>query len=235
MYAVMIMAGIVVAVVISERRLRARGFPNGTALDLVVWAVPCGIVGARLYHVITDWKTYFGAGGDPVRALYIWQGGLGIWGAIAGGGLGVYIAARRRHLSFVVVAAGATVTHDPLPTVTGMPTELRQLFTNLVGNAVKFRGDEPVHVHVSAAREGSMWRFSVADNGIGHRPCPSRADLRGVHPAPSRPVPGHRHRPRDLQEGRRTPRRAHLGRVATRYGATFRFTLPAADNDQGDR
>ena len=104
MYAVMTMAGIVVAVVISERRLRARGFPNGTAVDLVVWAVPCGIVGARLYHVITDWKTYFGAGGDPVRALYIWQGGLGIWGAIAGGGLGVYIAARRRHLSFVVVA-----------------------------------------------------------------------------------------------------------------------------------
>ena len=104
MYAVMIMAGIVVAVVISERRLRARGFPNGTAVDLVVWAVPCGIVGARLYHVITDWKTYFGAGGDPVRALYIWQGGLGIWGAIAGGALGVYIAARRRHLSFVVVA-----------------------------------------------------------------------------------------------------------------------------------
>ena len=104
MYAVMIMAGIVVAVVISERRLRARGFPNGTAVDLVVWAVPCGIVGARLYHVITVWKTYFGAGGDPVRALYIWQGGLGIWGAIAGGGLGVYIAARRRHLSFVVVA-----------------------------------------------------------------------------------------------------------------------------------
>ena len=69
-----------------------------------MWAVSCGVVGARLYHVVTDWKTYFGAGGDPVRALYIWQGGLGIWGAIAGGALGVYIAARRRHLSFVVVA-----------------------------------------------------------------------------------------------------------------------------------
>jgi len=69
-----------------------------------------------------------------------------------------------------IVAAGATVTHDPLPTVTGMRTGLRQLFTNLFGNAVKFRGDEPVQVHVSAARDGPMWLFSVADNGIGIDP-----------------------------------------------------------------
>ena len=106
MYAVMIIIGIVVAVVISERRFVARGFPKGTALDLVVWAVPFGIVGARLYHVITDWQTYFGASRtrEPVEALYIWQGGLGIWGAIAGGALGVYIAARRKHLSFADIA-----------------------------------------------------------------------------------------------------------------------------------
>ena len=106
MYAVMIIIGIVVAVVICERRFVARGFPKGTALDLVVWAVPFGIVGARLYHVITDWQTYFGANRtrEPIEALYIWQGGLGIWGAIAGGALGVYIAARRKHLSFADVA-----------------------------------------------------------------------------------------------------------------------------------
>ncbi len=106
MYAVMIIIGIVVAVVISERRLVSRGFAKGTALDLVVWAVPFGIVGARLYHVITDWQTYFGANRtrEPIEALYIWQGGLGIWGAIAGGALGVYIAARRKHLSFVDIA-----------------------------------------------------------------------------------------------------------------------------------
>ncbi|MGZ4665506.1 MAG: prolipoprotein diacylglyceryl transferase [Frankiaceae bacterium] len=110
MYAVMIIIGIVVAVVICERRFVARGFPKGTALDLVVWAVPFGIVGARLYHVITDWQTYFGAvrTRQPVEALYVWQGGLGIWGGIAGGALGVYIAARRKHLSFADLAdAGA--------------------------------------------------------------------------------------------------------------------------------
>ena len=68
-------------------------------------------MGARL-HVITDWKPYFGAGGDPMKAPCIWQGGLGIWGAIAGGALGVYISARRRHLYFVVMADAVT----PAPT-----------------------------------------------------------------------------------------------------------------------
>ena len=51
---------------------------------MAVWAVPFGIVGARIYHVITSPEDYFGAGGDPIRALYIWEGGLGIWGAVAG-------------------------------------------------------------------------------------------------------------------------------------------------------
>ena len=55
-----------------------------------------GIIGGRIYHVITSPQAYFGAGGDPVRAFYIWQGGLGIWGAITLGGVGAYIGCRRR-------------------------------------------------------------------------------------------------------------------------------------------
>jgi light-regulated signal transduction histidine kinase (bacteriophytochrome) len=66
-----------------------------------------------------------------------------------------------------ILAAGATVTHDLLPTVRGVRTELRQLFTNLVSNAVKFRGEKPVLVHVGVHRSGAMWCFSVTDNGIG--------------------------------------------------------------------
>jgi prolipoprotein diacylglyceryl transferase len=58
--------------------------------------VPFGIVGGRLYHVLTTPEPYFGAGGDPVRAFAIWEGGLGIWGAIALGGVGAWIGCRRR-------------------------------------------------------------------------------------------------------------------------------------------
>ena len=68
----------------------------GAVIDIAVWAVPFGLVGGRLYHVVTDWQTYFGPGGDPLRALRIWDGGLGIWGAVALGGVGAWIGCRRR-------------------------------------------------------------------------------------------------------------------------------------------
>ncbi|PRY17974.1 prolipoprotein diacylglyceryl transferase [Kineococcus rhizosphaerae] len=94
-YALCIVAGIVLGVLVAERRWRAKGGRQDFILDVAVWAVPLGVVGARLYHVITSPQAYFGAGGDPVRALYVWEGGLGIWGAIAGGALGAWIACRR--------------------------------------------------------------------------------------------------------------------------------------------
>jgi light-regulated signal transduction histidine kinase (bacteriophytochrome) len=65
---------------------------------------------------------------------------------------------------------GATVTNDDLPTVRADPTQLVQVFQNLVGNAVKFGGEEPPRVHVSAERRGREWVFSVKDNGIGIDP-----------------------------------------------------------------
>jgi prolipoprotein diacylglyceryl transferase len=99
-YALCIIAGIVVGMVIANRRWRARG---GTAEGLetvLVAAIPCGIIGARLYHVLTDYQLYFGAGRNPVDALKIWNGGLGIWGAVAGGVAGAYVVARRRGIHF---------------------------------------------------------------------------------------------------------------------------------------
>jgi prolipoprotein diacylglyceryl transferase len=103
-YALCIIAGIVVAVWLGERRWVARGGKQGQIGDIAVWAVPFGIVGGRLYHVITDNGKYFGEGQDPVSALYIWQGGLGIWGAIALGGVGAYIGARRAGIKFLPMA-----------------------------------------------------------------------------------------------------------------------------------
>jgi prolipoprotein diacylglyceryl transferase len=95
-YALCIIAGIALACWISEKRWVARGGAPGDVLDIAVWAVPFGIVGGRLYHVVTTPEPYFGEGGDPLRAVAIWEGGLGIWGAIALGGVGAWIACRRR-------------------------------------------------------------------------------------------------------------------------------------------
>jgi prolipoprotein diacylglyceryl transferase len=94
-YALCILAGIAVAVWITGRRMVERGHPAEKALDISAWAVPFGILGGRIYHVITTPDPYFGEGGNPVHALYIWEGGLGIWGAIALGTLGAWIGARR--------------------------------------------------------------------------------------------------------------------------------------------
>jgi len=99
-YALCIIAGIVVGGIIASRRWRARGGTADTLELVIAVAIPCGIVGARLYHVITDYQLYFGPGRDPLDALKIWNGGLGIWGAVAGGVLGGYLVARRKQVRF---------------------------------------------------------------------------------------------------------------------------------------
>ncbi len=103
-YALCIIAGVVVAIWLGERRWVARGGKPGQVGDIAIWAVPFGLVGGRLYHVATDYQLYFGEGESPIRALYVWQGGLGIWGAIALGALGAYIGARRTGVKFLPLA-----------------------------------------------------------------------------------------------------------------------------------
>ena len=95
-YALCIILGVVAAVVIGERRWVARGGTRGVVTDVATIAVPFGIVGARIYHVITSPAPYLD---DPVRALFVWQGGLGIPGGIAGGFLAAYVLCRRRGVS----------------------------------------------------------------------------------------------------------------------------------------
>ena len=106
-YALCIIVGIVVAIWWADRRFVARGGAPGTVVDIAVYAVPFGLIGGRLYHVLTDWSKYFGEGGDPAAAFKIWQGGLGIWGAISLGALGAWIGARRKGVPLTAVADAA--------------------------------------------------------------------------------------------------------------------------------
>lgn len=96
-YALFIIAGIVVALMIGDRRWAARGGQRGVIYDIALWVVPFGLIGGRLYHLATDWRTYWGPGGAGLSAaVRIWDGGLGIWGAVALGVLGAWIGCRRR-------------------------------------------------------------------------------------------------------------------------------------------
>jgi prolipoprotein diacylglyceryl transferase len=103
-YALCIIAGIVVALWWGERRWIARGGTKGTVTDIAVFAVPFGLVGGRLYHVMTDYYRYFGPGKHPLDALKIWDGGLGIWGAIALGAVGALIGCRRKGIPLPAMA-----------------------------------------------------------------------------------------------------------------------------------
>lgn len=103
-YALCIIAGIAVAVWIGSRRWQDRGGLPGQVTDISLWAVPFGIVGGRIYHVITDPELYFLPGRNPWNAFAIWDGGLGIWGAVALGALGAWIGCRRAKVSFIAYA-----------------------------------------------------------------------------------------------------------------------------------
>jgi prolipoprotein diacylglyceryl transferase len=104
-YALLIVAGIIIAVWFGGKRYVARGGRPGTITDIAIWAVPFGIIGGRLYHVVTDNQLYFGPDGKGLAAAFrIWDGGLGIWGAVALGALGAWIGARRAGVALPPVA-----------------------------------------------------------------------------------------------------------------------------------
>ncbi|MEU0544824.1 prolipoprotein diacylglyceryl transferase [Nocardia sp. NPDC005978] len=93
-YALCIIIGIIAAIWWGEKRWQQRGGQQGMVLDVAMFAVPFGLIGGRLYHVATDWQKYFGENGHPIDALKIWEGGLGIWGAVLLGGIGAWIGCR---------------------------------------------------------------------------------------------------------------------------------------------
>lgn len=109
-YALCIIAGVALAIWLGNKRF-VSAFPgaDGVVADIAIFAIPAGVIGGRLYHVLTSPEDYFGAQGQPLDALKIWQGGLGIWGAIALGTVFAYLAykhiARSRELpSFLYFA-----------------------------------------------------------------------------------------------------------------------------------
>jgi len=144
------------------------------------------------------------------------------------------LAKVRSNLAVAIKESGAVVRHDGLPTVRGNPTQLTQLFQNLIGNAVKFRGADPPEIRLFAERRGDEWLFSVSDNGIGI--APEYSDrvfviFQRLH-------------------GRNTYSGTGMGlaickRIVTRHGgriwveprpgggSIFRFTLPAAGPPSG--
>lgn len=99
-YALCILAGIVAAIWVTGRRLADRGYKSEDALNVAWWAVPFGIIGGRIYHLITSPQAYFGDGGHPLNAVKIWNGGLGIWGAVALGAVGAWIGCRKYGVPF---------------------------------------------------------------------------------------------------------------------------------------
>lgn len=93
-YALCLMSGMVLAWWLGSRRWVARGGKADTFETIVLWAIPLGIVGARIYHVLTHWEDYFAPGRNPLSALFIWEGGIAIFGSLMGGALGAWIACR---------------------------------------------------------------------------------------------------------------------------------------------
>jgi prolipoprotein diacylglyceryl transferase len=111
-YALFILIGIAVAVVIGSQRLKARGGRAGAILDIAIWAVPFGIIGGRIFHVLTHWSFYFGEGKDLTKVFAIWEGGLAIYGALILGTVGAYIGSRSagvRFLSFIDAIAPGVI------------------------------------------------------------------------------------------------------------------------------
>ncbi len=104
-YGIFIALGIAAATWLTSRELERRDYDGALALDALFFVVPPGFIGARIYHVITDWDLY---AGDPFPAVFeVWSGGLGIYGAVAGGFLGLLAFGWYRGVSPLTVADAA--------------------------------------------------------------------------------------------------------------------------------
>jgi prolipoprotein diacylglyceryl transferase len=103
-YALAILSGIIVALFIVNQRLTKRGGEPWIIIDVTLWGIAFGIIGARLWHVVTHPDDYFGAGKDLIKILYVWEGGVAIFGTLLGGALGYWIGCRIAGLRFLSVA-----------------------------------------------------------------------------------------------------------------------------------
>ena len=103
-YALFILLGIALAIWIGSRRFKQRGGEAGMILDIALWAVPFGIVGGRIFHVLTHWDYYFYAGADLTKVFAVWEGGLAIFGALVLGSVGAFIGARTAGIKFLAFA-----------------------------------------------------------------------------------------------------------------------------------
>lgn len=100
-YGLMVALGVLVAAWLFSQRFVKRGHSPELASSAIVWAVVAGLIGSRIYHVITDWRTYQGNWGESWQ---IWQGGLGIPGAVIAAAAVLWVWARQRNIAFTDVA-----------------------------------------------------------------------------------------------------------------------------------
>lgn len=99
-YSVLMVTGICAACLLASREEKRLALPRDTVIDLALWLIPSGVVGARLYYVFFAWETF---APNPISILYIWRGGLAIYGAIIGGALAALIFSRRRKLPLLLL------------------------------------------------------------------------------------------------------------------------------------
>lgn len=99
-YALFILVGIIVAIVMGGARLKKRGGSYGAVVDIALWAVPFGIIGGRIFHVLTHLNDYFYEGSDFTAIFRIWEGGLAIYGALILGSVGAWLGARAAGIRF---------------------------------------------------------------------------------------------------------------------------------------
>ena len=97
-YSLILMLAMAVGIWLTAREANRKGFKKDLIYDIAVWIVFAGILGARLFHVLDHWSDEYAA--NPIRALYIWEGGLAIWGGVAGGLLAAAILAWKNGWKF---------------------------------------------------------------------------------------------------------------------------------------
>lgn len=99
-YGFLIVCGMVLALILAIREEKRIGLPKDTVLTLVLWMIPIALIGARLYYVAFSWNEY---ASDPIRILYIWEGGLAIYGGIIAGLITIAVYSKAKKLSLLTL------------------------------------------------------------------------------------------------------------------------------------